>query len=170
MGVKTAEFLYDKPHLGSVCTAFTGSSVVLFYVLDGRDASGLPSGWLRGGVKARAGARGRRACRGSGAAPASVTTHAREFAIPHHSPLWQNFCNAKPTTRRGSSNMGRRPNQLILEFFERGPKLEDASNRYQHTCKSCGEKVSSNNRCSPPHFRFPPRSVTDALDSSPRAV
>ncbi|KAH6615011.1 hypothetical protein C7974DRAFT_57395 [Boeremia exigua] len=36
--------------------------------------------------------------------------------------------------------MGRRPNQLILEYFERGPKLEDASNRYQHTCKSCGEK------------------------------
>ncbi|KAF2182245.1 hypothetical protein K469DRAFT_712861 [Zopfia rhizophila CBS 207.26] len=36
--------------------------------------------------------------------------------------------------------MGRKPNQLILEFFERGPKLEDASNRYQHTCKSCGEK------------------------------
>jgi hypothetical protein len=29
---------------------------------------------------------------------------------------------------------------LILEYFERGPKLEDASNRYQHTCKSCGEK------------------------------
>lgn len=37
--------------------------------------------------------------------------------------------------------MGRKPNQLILEFFERGPKLDDASNRYQHTCKSCGEKV-----------------------------
>ncbi|KAF1840706.1 uncharacterized protein K460DRAFT_346889 [Cucurbitaria berberidis CBS 394.84] len=36
--------------------------------------------------------------------------------------------------------MGRRPNQLILEYFERGPKLEDASNRYQHTCKSCGER------------------------------
>ncbi|KAF2145816.1 uncharacterized protein K452DRAFT_295379 [Aplosporella prunicola CBS 121167] len=36
--------------------------------------------------------------------------------------------------------MGRKPNQLILEFFERGPKLEDASNRYQHTCRSCGEK------------------------------
>lgn len=36
--------------------------------------------------------------------------------------------------------MGRKPNQLILEFFERGPKLEDASNRYQHTCKACGEK------------------------------
>ncbi|PVI08576.1 hypothetical protein DM02DRAFT_665891 [Periconia macrospinosa] len=36
--------------------------------------------------------------------------------------------------------MGRRPNPLILEYFSRGPKLEDASNRYQHTCKSCGEK------------------------------
>ncbi|KAF2735236.1 hypothetical protein EJ04DRAFT_492078 [Polyplosphaeria fusca] len=36
--------------------------------------------------------------------------------------------------------MGRKPNSLILTFFERGPKLEDASNRYQHTCKSCGEK------------------------------
>ncbi|CBX92343.1 hypothetical protein IAQ61_006266 [Plenodomus lingam] len=36
--------------------------------------------------------------------------------------------------------MGRRPNQLIIDYFERGPKLEDASNRYQHTCKSCGEK------------------------------
>ncbi|RDW91063.1 hypothetical protein BP5796_02228 [Coleophoma crateriformis] len=36
--------------------------------------------------------------------------------------------------------MGRKPNALILEFFERGAKLEDASNRYKHTCKSCGEK------------------------------
>jgi hypothetical protein len=36
--------------------------------------------------------------------------------------------------------MGRKPNQLILEYFTRGPKLEDASNRYQHTCKACGEK------------------------------
>jgi hypothetical protein len=36
--------------------------------------------------------------------------------------------------------MGRKPNQLILEYFIRGPKLEDASNRYQHTCKACGEK------------------------------
>ena len=35
--------------------------------------------------------------------------------------------------------MGRKPNPLILEFFERGPKLDDASNRYQHTCKACGE-------------------------------
>lgn len=36
--------------------------------------------------------------------------------------------------------MGRKPNPLILEHFHRGPKLEDASNRYQHTCKHCGEK------------------------------
>ncbi|RHZ65558.1 hypothetical protein CDV55_104265 [Aspergillus turcosus] len=36
--------------------------------------------------------------------------------------------------------MGRKPNQLILEFFIRGQKLEDASNRYQHTCRACGEK------------------------------
>lgn len=35
--------------------------------------------------------------------------------------------------------MGRKPNQLILEYFHRGAKLEDASNRYQHTCRSCGE-------------------------------
>ncbi|MCJ1321750.1 hypothetical protein MMC15_007095 [Xylographa vitiligo] len=34
--------------------------------------------------------------------------------------------------------MGRKPNQLVLEFFSRGPKLEDASNRYQYTCKACG--------------------------------
>ena len=46
--------------------------------------------------------------------------------------------------------MGRRPNQLILEYFERGPNLEDASNRYQHTCKSCGEKV----RAAPPCAKF----------------
>jgi hypothetical protein len=36
--------------------------------------------------------------------------------------------------------MGRKPNQLILEFFTRGAKLEDSSNRYEHTCKKCGEK------------------------------
>ncbi|PQE15404.1 zn 2cys6 transcription factor protein [Rutstroemia sp. NJR-2017a BVV2] len=29
---------------------------------------------------------------------------------------------------------------LILQHFERGPKLNDSSNRYQHTCKTCGEK------------------------------
>lgn len=38
--------------------------------------------------------------------------------------------------------MGRKPNALILEFFERGAKLADQSNRYEHTCKRCGEVVS----------------------------
>jgi hypothetical protein len=37
--------------------------------------------------------------------------------------------------------MGRKPNQLVLEFFHRGRKLEDASNRYEHTCKRCGDVV-----------------------------
>jgi hypothetical protein len=35
--------------------------------------------------------------------------------------------------------MGRKPNPLILEYFERGQKLNDSSNRYAHTCKACGE-------------------------------
>ncbi|EQK97853.1 hypothetical protein OCS_06434 [Ophiocordyceps sinensis CO18] len=35
--------------------------------------------------------------------------------------------------------MGRKPNPLILEYFERGPKLNDNSNRYPHTCRLCGE-------------------------------
>ncbi|OTB05473.1 hypothetical protein M426DRAFT_10515 [Hypoxylon sp. CI-4A] len=35
--------------------------------------------------------------------------------------------------------MGRKPNPLILEFFERGAKLTDNSNRYHHRCKACGE-------------------------------
>ncbi|KAF4547847.1 Hypothetical protein D9617_35g089980 [Elsinoe fawcettii] len=34
--------------------------------------------------------------------------------------------------------MGRKPNLLIQEFFERGAKLDDQSNRYEHTCKKCG--------------------------------
>lgn len=36
--------------------------------------------------------------------------------------------------------MGRRPNLLIRENFVRGPKLENSSNRYHHTCKNCGER------------------------------
>ena len=35
--------------------------------------------------------------------------------------------------------MGRKPNQIILEYFDRGQKLDDASNRYQYDCKACGE-------------------------------
>ncbi|PSK55470.1 hypothetical protein B9Z65_2859 [Elsinoe australis] len=34
--------------------------------------------------------------------------------------------------------MGRKPNLLIQEFFQRGAKLDDQSNRYEHTCKKCG--------------------------------
>ena len=40
------------------------------------------------------------------------------------------------------ANMGRKPNALILEFFERGAKLADQSNRYEHSCKRCGQVVS----------------------------
>ncbi|KAL1842196.1 hypothetical protein VTJ49DRAFT_5883 [Mycothermus thermophilus] len=47
--------------------------------------------------------------------------------------------------------MGRRPNALIAQYFQRGPKLQDQSNRYPHTCKACGE-----------HF---PRGRLDSLTS-----
>lgn len=36
--------------------------------------------------------------------------------------------------------MGRKPNPLIQEYFDRGSKLADSSNRYPHTCKLCGER------------------------------
>lgn len=35
--------------------------------------------------------------------------------------------------------MGRKPNPIIGEYFTRGPKLTDSSNRYPHTCRLCGE-------------------------------
>jgi hypothetical protein len=35
--------------------------------------------------------------------------------------------------------MGRKPNPLVAQYFERGSKIGDASNRYEHTCKKCGE-------------------------------
>ncbi|EGC42972.1 conserved hypothetical protein [Histoplasma capsulatum var. duboisii H88] len=35
--------------------------------------------------------------------------------------------------------MGRKPNGIVSEFFHRGAKLADSSNRYEHTCKSCGQ-------------------------------
>lgn len=41
--------------------------------------------------------------------------------------------------------MGRRPNAVVGEFFLRGQKLDDSSNRYQHTCKKCGEHVRRDN-------------------------
>lgn len=35
--------------------------------------------------------------------------------------------------------MGRKPNPLIVQYFSRGTKVGDSSNRYDHTCKKCGE-------------------------------
>ena len=35
--------------------------------------------------------------------------------------------------------MGRRPNAIVQEFFHRGQKLSDNSNRYVHTCRRCGD-------------------------------
>ncbi|KAK2775346.1 hypothetical protein FQN52_004030 [Onygenales sp. PD_12] len=35
--------------------------------------------------------------------------------------------------------MGRKPNAIVSEFFHRGAKLHDSSNRYEHTCKLCGQ-------------------------------
>ncbi|PGH14171.1 hypothetical protein AJ80_06040 [Polytolypa hystricis UAMH7299] len=35
--------------------------------------------------------------------------------------------------------MGRKPNAIVSEFFSRGAKLRDSSNRYEHTCKLCGQ-------------------------------
>ncbi|QSZ33862.1 hypothetical protein DSL72_005435 [Monilinia vaccinii-corymbosi] len=42
--------------------------------------------------------------------------------------------------------MGRKPDPLILQHFQRGAKLNDSSNRYQHTCKACGEKFPKGRR------------------------
>ncbi|KIW46452.1 hypothetical protein, variant [Exophiala oligosperma] len=33
--------------------------------------------------------------------------------------------------------MGRRANPLIADYFERGARLDDSSNRYAHTCRRC---------------------------------
>jgi DNA anti-recombination protein RmuC len=35
--------------------------------------------------------------------------------------------------------MGRKSNTVITKHFTRGKKLQDLSNRYQYTCKRCGE-------------------------------
>lgn len=36
--------------------------------------------------------------------------------------------------------MGRKPNPIVAKYFARGAKIDDASNRYQFTCKQCGER------------------------------
>ena len=37
--------------------------------------------------------------------------------------------------------MVHKSNQLVLDLFERGPELEDASSQYQQICYSYGELV-----------------------------
>lgn len=39
--------------------------------------------------------------------------------------------------------MGRKPNALITEFFVRGRKLQDSSNRYHMTCRACHQEVNT---------------------------
>lgn len=51
----------------------------------------------------------------------------------------QRGCRCCACDLASSRTMGRKPNPLILEYFIRGPKLNDNSNRYPHTCKQCGE-------------------------------
>lgn len=36
--------------------------------------------------------------------------------------------------------MGRHPNPVVSKHFTRGTKIGDGSNRYQWTCKQCGER------------------------------
>ncbi|KAL9115497.1 MAG: hypothetical protein Q9227_000818 [Pyrenula ochraceoflavens] len=36
--------------------------------------------------------------------------------------------------------MGRKSNPLVADYFSRGPKLPDSSNRYEHTCRNCHER------------------------------
>ena len=36
--------------------------------------------------------------------------------------------------------MGRKSNPVLVEYFHRGHKLTNNSNRYHHTCKLCGEE------------------------------
>lgn len=69
------------------------------------------------------------------------TPHRHRHRHPYHSPsLLRAEASCLPPLLTGE--MGRRPHALIQEFFDRGPKLDDNSNRYQHTCKRCGEFVS----------------------------
>ena len=49
--------------------------------------------------------------------------------------------------------MGRRPNPLMAEFFERGAKISDMSNRYEQTCKRCNERFpKGRNEAMVPHL------------------
>ena len=59
----------------------------------------------------------------------------------HHALHLRYHRDKSSFVRTGGSAMGRRPNAVVGEFFHRGQKLDDNSNRYQHTCKKCGQHV-----------------------------
>jgi hypothetical protein len=40
----------------------------------------------------------------------------------------------------GPVNMGRRPSPIVVHYFARGAKIGNVSNRYEHTCRLCGER------------------------------
>ncbi|KAM0723024.1 hypothetical protein Q7P37_001222 [Cladosporium fusiforme] len=64
------------------------------------------------------------------------TRHIASATTPSH-------LHRNPLPAKGNgATMGRRPNAVVGEFFHRGQKLDDSSNRYQHTCKKCGEHFS----------------------------
>lgn len=64
-----------------------------------------------------------------------------EFSPPspdhhHHGPTNQSRSEISHAPGSIAPIMGRRPNPLILQYFDRGEKLKDQSNRYPHTCKA----------------------------------
>lgn len=78
-----------------------------------------------------------RYCRQNGTTSATPFTDARSR---HKLRLGYNQ-NTSTSVRVDGGAMGRRPNAVVGEFFHRGQKLDDNSNRYQHTCKKCGQHV-----------------------------
>lgn len=58
----------------------------------------------------------------------------------NHGPLKEQLRRSDADRHERVGTMGRRPNPIILDHFERGAKLNDNSNRYSHTCKNCGQE------------------------------
>lgn len=50
--------------------------------------------------------------------------------------------SVRPSVGGRAIAMGRHQNAVVRDFFLRGQKLDDSSNRYHHDCKKCGEHVS----------------------------
>lgn len=69
------------------------------------------------------------------------TTSATSLYRRHHELHLLYNRNTSASVRGYGNAMGRRPNAVVGEFFHRGQKLDDNSNRYQHTCKKCGQHV-----------------------------